>query len=417
MDVDTRLLRYFDAVAADGNLTRAAERLFVSQPALTKQIRQLESQLGVRLFTRSRAGMTLTAAGQALADATPAVLAGWDQALRETKAAASRAARVLRVGFMSSAANEATQQIIAAFARRRLGWRVDMQQAAWSDPTAGLASGHVDAALLRLPFPGQERRADRGSAYRAPLGRAPRHAPARRARPDLLQRPVGRAVRRRPRGNQLVARLLAGHRRTPGSPGPHRSRHRPARYLADRDRQRRRHRLGPRIRRPLLRTPRHHLPARHRRQPQPSRRRLAARQRHQPRRPGLRPLLPGQQTATTPQQPTRAAITTMESCPPHGSIRMSCGTRQSALCLISRQRWVTPRRRADALAKRRRVTLRDERPSFLSSWNRRSGWLFDHEPEPFCGADQDDLRASIRLGGTGAYCEGRAGGAGREPGR
>ena len=105
MDVDTRLLRYFAAVAAEGNLTRAAERLFVSQPALTKQIKQLESQLGVRLFTRSPAGMTLTSAGQALASSTPAVLVGWDQALRETKAAASRAARVLRVGFMSSAAH------------------------------------------------------------------------------------------------------------------------------------------------------------------------------------------------------------------------------------------------------------------------------------------------------------------------
>jgi DNA-binding transcriptional LysR family regulator len=156
MDIDTRLLRYFAAVAAEGNLTRAAAQLFVSQPALTKQIKQLENQLGVRLFTRSRAGMTLTAAGQALADATPAVLAGWDHALREVKAAASREARVLRVGFMSSAANEATQQIIAAFGRRWPGWRVDMQQAAWSDPTAGLARGDVDAALLRLPFPGQD---------------------------------------------------------------------------------------------------------------------------------------------------------------------------------------------------------------------------------------------------------------------
>src|SRR6266852_1022260 len=156
MDVDTRLLRYFATVAAEGNLTRAAERLFVSQPALTKQVKQLESQLGVRLFTRSRAGMTLTAAGQALAGRTPYVLAGWEQALRETRAAASRAAQVLRVGFMSSAANEATQQIVAAFGRRRPGWRVDLQQAAWSDPTAGLTSGDVDTALLRLPFPGQD---------------------------------------------------------------------------------------------------------------------------------------------------------------------------------------------------------------------------------------------------------------------
>jgi DNA-binding transcriptional LysR family regulator len=156
MDVSTRLLRYFAAVAQEGNLTRAAERLFVSQPALTKQIRQLESQLGVRLFTRSRAGMTLTPAGQALAGRVPAALTGLDEALREAKAAASRAARVLRVGFLAGAANEATQEIIAAFAGRRPGWRVEMRTSSWLDPSAGLASGDADVALLRLPFPGQE---------------------------------------------------------------------------------------------------------------------------------------------------------------------------------------------------------------------------------------------------------------------
>ncbi|MFF0445787.1 LysR family transcriptional regulator [Streptomyces sp. NPDC004609] len=156
MDVDTRLLRYFAAVAEEGSLTRAAERLFVSQPALTKQIKQLEAQLGVLLFTRSRAGMALTEAGRTLVMKVPALLAGWDRALRETKRSADHAARVLRVGFVASAANESTQQIIAAFARRRPGWRVDMRQAAWSNPTAGLASGDVDVALLRLPFPGQD---------------------------------------------------------------------------------------------------------------------------------------------------------------------------------------------------------------------------------------------------------------------
>ena len=156
MDVDTRLLRYFAVVAEEGNLTRAAERLFVSQPALTKQIRQLENQMGVRLFTRSRAGMTLTAAGQALAEQAPAVLNGWDRALRDAKSAASQAAQVLRVGFLAGAANEATQEILAAFTRRRPGWRVEMRAASWVDPTAGLASGDADVALLRLPFPGQD---------------------------------------------------------------------------------------------------------------------------------------------------------------------------------------------------------------------------------------------------------------------
>jgi DNA-binding transcriptional LysR family regulator len=156
MDVDTRLLRYFAAVAEEGNLTRAAERLFVSQPALTKQIKQLESQLGVQLFTRSRSGMTLTEPGTTMAQRVPSLLATWDGVLRDTKSAASRAARVLRVGFLGSAANEATPEIIAAFTARRPGWRVEMHQASWGNPTAGLTSGDVDAGLLRLPFPGQE---------------------------------------------------------------------------------------------------------------------------------------------------------------------------------------------------------------------------------------------------------------------
>src|SRR5262245_34239269 len=155
MDVDTRLLRYFAAVAEEGNLTRAAERLFVSQPAVTKQIKQLETLLGVRLFTRSRHGIGLSPRGAALAERVPAVLSSWDRALRETRSVASRAARVLRVGFLGSAANEATPDIIAAFTVRRPGWRVEMQQASWGNPTAGLLSGDVDAGLLRLPFPGQ----------------------------------------------------------------------------------------------------------------------------------------------------------------------------------------------------------------------------------------------------------------------
>jgi DNA-binding transcriptional LysR family regulator len=156
MDVDTRLLRYFAAVAEEGNLTKAAERLFVSQPALTKQIKQLEALLGVQLFTRSRAGMALTEPGQTLAERVPDLLTSWDRLQRDTKAAASRAAQVLRVGFLASAANEATPRIINAFAERRPGWRVEMRQASWSNPSAGLADGDVDAALVRLPFPGQD---------------------------------------------------------------------------------------------------------------------------------------------------------------------------------------------------------------------------------------------------------------------
>ncbi|MET9479271.1 LysR family transcriptional regulator [Streptomyces sp. NPDC006638] len=155
MDVDTRLLRYFATVVEEGNLTRAAQRLYISQPALTKQIRQLEAQVGVDLFVRSRAGMAPTEAGEALAAHAGTVLTAWENALRATRAATTRAARTLRVGFVASAANERTPLIIADFARRRPGWRVRMRQTEWTDPTAGLATGDVDVALLRLPVPGQ----------------------------------------------------------------------------------------------------------------------------------------------------------------------------------------------------------------------------------------------------------------------
>ncbi|MFD8120807.1 LysR family transcriptional regulator [Streptomyces albidoflavus] len=153
MDVDTRLLRYFAAVAEEGSLTRAAARLFVSQPALTKQIRRLEDDLGVRLFTRSRSGMALTEAGRELASRVPELLDGWGEAVRAT----GRAARVLRLGFLDAGAAGAVLEVIADFRQAQPEWRVELRQFDWSDPSAGLARGEVDAAVVRLPFPGQER--------------------------------------------------------------------------------------------------------------------------------------------------------------------------------------------------------------------------------------------------------------------
>jgi DNA-binding transcriptional LysR family regulator len=156
MDVDTRLLRYFQAVAEEGNLTRAAARLYLSQPALTKQIRQLEDRLGATLFERSKAGMALTGPGAALAESLDAVLDAWGRAERAVRAAEAEASKVLRIGFLASAANEKTQRIIAAFRELRPDWRVELRQASWGAPTEALVSGEVEAAFMRVPFPDQE---------------------------------------------------------------------------------------------------------------------------------------------------------------------------------------------------------------------------------------------------------------------
>ncbi|MFE2413887.1 LysR family transcriptional regulator [Kitasatospora sp. NPDC059408] len=151
MDIDTRLLRSFAAVCEEGQLTAAAARLFVSQPTLTKQIRQLETLLGVELFERSRRGMTPTPAGRALAQHAGAMLAGWDEALRATRAAAAEQVATLRVGFEGGIINLMTRSTVADFSRRMPGWQVELRQNNWFDPTSGLATGEIDLTLWHAP--------------------------------------------------------------------------------------------------------------------------------------------------------------------------------------------------------------------------------------------------------------------------
>jgi DNA-binding transcriptional LysR family regulator len=128
----------------------------VAQPSLSKQIRELEAELGFALVDRTTRAVSLTDAGAALLPTARKVLQDWQDGVQAATAVHTVGTAVLRVGFVASGANEWTRHILAAFAQTRPGWRVNMTQAPWSDPTAGLASGAVDAALLRLPIPGYE---------------------------------------------------------------------------------------------------------------------------------------------------------------------------------------------------------------------------------------------------------------------
>ncbi|MDX6314622.1 MAG: hypothetical protein QOF84_4480 [Streptomyces sp.] len=156
MDAHVRDLRYFVAVAEELNFTRAAERLFISQPALSKQIRQLEEGLRARLFDRDRRAVALTAAGQALLPRASELIRSWDEAQRAVSDAAAADAAVLTVGLSTSIGRGLLHGVRERFAERRPGWQLQYRQINWDDATAGLAEGRVDVALVWLPVPGQE---------------------------------------------------------------------------------------------------------------------------------------------------------------------------------------------------------------------------------------------------------------------
>ena len=102
MDVHLRDLRYFVAVAEELNFTRAARRLHLSQPALSKQIQSLEAALHAQLLQRTRRDVKLTEAGEALLASTRSLLDSWDCTTSAVAEAAARDARVLRVGTLTS---------------------------------------------------------------------------------------------------------------------------------------------------------------------------------------------------------------------------------------------------------------------------------------------------------------------------
>ena len=153
-DVHIRDLRSFLAVADELSFTRAAETLFVSQPALSKQVRALETRLNAELFTRGHRAVALTEAGTALVTPARQVVAQWDGAVAEVQAAAGAARQTLVVGFHTRIGRGLVPAIGAALAQRLPGWQLRFRQVSWGDPAVGLHDGTVDVAVAWLPVGG-----------------------------------------------------------------------------------------------------------------------------------------------------------------------------------------------------------------------------------------------------------------------
>lgn len=148
--MDLRSLRYFVAVAEERHFGRAAARLHMTQPPLSRAIKRLERDLGADLLQRSSTGVTLTAAGAALYDEARTLLEQSEQA--RTRVAAAAGASTLTIGTLADSAQQGGTRLVAAFRRSHPGVHVRIRETDFTDPTTGLRAGLVDLALTRAPF-------------------------------------------------------------------------------------------------------------------------------------------------------------------------------------------------------------------------------------------------------------------------
>ncbi|MEV6101342.1 LysR substrate-binding domain-containing protein [Nocardia sp. NPDC051981] len=152
MEVHSRQLHYFIAVAEELSFTRAAQRLHVSQQGLSMQIKQLEHDMDVTLFARTTRQVELTAAGNVFLRHVREALSSLAFGLEEARAAHRGEHDRLVLGCLEGAALTLTEPILTAFRERHPEVTLELTHFTYETPSAGLASGQVDVAIVRRPF-------------------------------------------------------------------------------------------------------------------------------------------------------------------------------------------------------------------------------------------------------------------------
>jgi DNA-binding transcriptional LysR family regulator len=165
--LDIRQLRYFLAVAETLHFGRAAARLHISQPPLSRQVAALERELGVALFVRDARRVELTAAGTRLRADAREILAAVDQAARNARSAAAGEAGRLALGFTMCAAYSVVPGYARRFAAKYPDVELSLREVVSNDLAAQVAESRIDAAIV---FPQPLRPGlDRRTVVREPL--------------------------------------------------------------------------------------------------------------------------------------------------------------------------------------------------------------------------------------------------------
>ena len=149
--MELRHLRYFVAVAEMENVSRAALKLHVSQPALSRQIRDLEDELGFSLLERTAKSVRLTDAGRAFLDNARALLQSADDAVTKARAVASAEPTELHVGYSPTPTAEILPKILRAFQRAMPNVHVRLHDWSNKDILEGIRDGRLQLGLIVPP--------------------------------------------------------------------------------------------------------------------------------------------------------------------------------------------------------------------------------------------------------------------------
>lgn len=147
MLIDTRIIEYVIAIAEEGSLNKAAEKLFISQPALSQRLKKLEEELGTELFRRENSGLAITDAGRVYINGGRSILQIKQEAMAKLSSMNQNQEEVIRFGCATSHALEAIPQFRAEYPDMLLSTR------RCNTPTAkeDLIMGRMDMAVLLSP--------------------------------------------------------------------------------------------------------------------------------------------------------------------------------------------------------------------------------------------------------------------------
>jgi DNA-binding transcriptional LysR family regulator len=151
--MELRHLRYFVAVAEELHFRRAAERLYVAQPAVSEQVRKLEAELGVRLLDRNQRSVSLTVPGAAMLDEARRVLRQADIAQQAARNARDGEVGRLRVGYLPDSLPPSLPRSLAHFRAGAPGIQLVLEAGRPLQLVEDVRQGRLDIAVVCLPVP------------------------------------------------------------------------------------------------------------------------------------------------------------------------------------------------------------------------------------------------------------------------